>query len=87
MFEQITKDSDVVNISTVENLNKKFWKYQNKKAFNREIEESKNVTIQSIYALPSFEAHVRKHERAWNKSRTEFNVLELEHIDRTYISN
>jgi hypothetical protein len=86
MFEQITKDNDVVNIATSENLNKKFWKYQNQKAFNRAIEESKEMTIQSIYELPHFEAHVKKHEKLWNKKRTKFNVLELEYIDRGYIN-
>ncbi|HSQ89522.1 hypothetical protein [Romboutsia sp.] len=87
MLKQVTKNSDVVNIATSENLNKKFWKYQNKKALNRAIEENKAITIQSIYALPSFETHVKKYEKLWNKSRTEFNVLEQECINRTYISN
>lgn len=79
-FKQITKDSDVINICTDENLNKKFWKYQNQKAFNKAIKESTKQIIQ-------FEAHVRKHEKLWNKHRSQFNVLEKEHIDRTYIQN
>lgn len=86
-FKQFTKDNDVVNLCVPENLNKKFWKYQNNKAFNKAIKESVKVTIESIFALPSFEAHVRKHERLWNKPRTEFNILEKEHIDRTYTVN
>lgn len=87
MLKQITKDKDVVNIATEENLDKGFWKYQNKKEFNRVVKEDKKLTLQSIVELPQFEAHVRKYERLWNKKRTEFNVLEKEHIDRTYIAN
>lgn len=86
-FKQITKDSDVINICTYENLNKKFWKYQNHKAFNKAIKESTKQTVESIFELPKFEAHVRKHEKLWNKHRSQFNVLEKEHIDRTYIQN
>lgn len=84
MLKQITKDNNVVNIATVESLNKKFWKHQNHKAFNNAIEESTRQTIESIFELPTFEAHVRKHERLWNKHRSQFNILEKEHIDRTY---
>lgn len=84
MLKQVTKDNSVVNIATVENLNKKFWKHQNHKAFNKAIEESTRQTIESIFELPTFEAHLRKHERLWNKHRSQFNVLEKEHIDRTY---
>ena len=87
MFKQITKDTEIVNISTFENLNLGFWKYQNQKSFNKAIEEARKNTIDSIFELPSFEAHVRKHERLWNKHRLEFNVLEKVHIDTTYIQN
>lgn len=83
-FKQTTKDSDVINICTDENLNKKFWKYQNHKAFNKAIKES---TRQTVDELQKFEAHVRKYEKLWNKHRSQFNVLEKEHIDRTYIQN
>ena len=84
MLKQVTKDNSVVNIATVESLNKKFWKHQNHKAFNKAIEVSTRQTIESIFELPTFEAHIRKHERLWNKHRSQFNVLEKEHIDRTY---
>lgn len=42
MFKQITKDNNVVNIATVENLNKKLWKYQNHKEFNKVIKKAQN---------------------------------------------
>ncbi len=92
MFEheirkQVTEDAAIVNNATIENLNTKFWKYQNQKAFSEAIEEAKKITIQSIFELPQFEAHVRRHELEWRKPRTQFTVLEQEHIDRTYISN
>jgi hypothetical protein len=80
MPKQITKNSDVVNIATSENLNLKLWKYQNKKNLDKAVKES----IDSIFELPKYAAHVRKHEKLWNKSRKEFNALEKEYIDRTY---
>lgn len=86
-LKQITPSDNIVNLCVVENLNKKFWKYQNHKAFNKAIEESTKQTIQSILELPKFEEHVREHERLWNKHRSQFNALEREHIDRTYIQN
>lgn len=75
-LKQITPSDNIVNLCVEENLNKKFWKYQNHKEFNKAIKE-----------LPKFEAHVRKHEKLWNKHRSQFNALEREHIDRTYIQN
>lgn len=86
-LKQITPSNNIVNLCVDENLNKKFWKYQNQKAFNKAIKESTKQTIESIFELPKFEAHVRKHEKLWNKHRSQFNVLEKEHIDRTYIQN
>lgn len=86
-LKQITTSDNIVNLCVEENLNTKFWKYQNYKAFNKAIKESTKQTVESIFELPKFEAHVRKHEKLWNKHRSQFNVLEKEHIDRTYIQS
>ncbi len=84
VINQVTNDSNLVNISTKENLDIKMWKYQNIKEFNRTIESDKKNTLQAIVELPQFEMHVRKHEMLWRKPRSEFNALEKEYIDRTY---
>ncbi|MDB8805037.1 hypothetical protein [Romboutsia sp. 1001216sp1] len=83
MFKQAIKDSALQPIAPDINLD--FWKYQNQKEFNRIIEEDKKTTIQSIFELPKFEAHVRRHEIIWRKHRKDFNTFEIEYLEKTYL--
>lgn len=83
MIKQAIKDSELQPIAPDINLD--FWKYQNKKEFNRIIAEDKKTTIQSIFELPKFEAHVRIHEIIWRKHRKDFNTFEIEYLEKTYI--
>ena len=38
IYKQVTKDTDVVNIASFQNLNFEFWKDENKKDLDRERE-------------------------------------------------
>lgn len=82
--KQITKDSDIVNLCTLDNLDLRFWKKQNIKEFNRSLEEEKKTTIKSIYELPRYAAFVKSYEKIFNKKQSEFNHLEKDQIEREY---
>lgn len=78
---------EVVTVATLDNLNLELWRKANRNYFNKVTEKDKKNAIESIFELPFYERHVRKYEMLWKKKRTDFNVLEREYVDRTYISN
>lgn len=76
MLKQITKNSEIVSVCISENLNKKFWKYQNAKLFNKIIKEDKRFRKSIFDEIPSFNKFVIGKEIEFGKPREEFNVLE-----------
>ncbi len=84
IYKQVTKDTDVVNIATLENLNFEFWKDENKKDLDREIEADTRLKLGVMELLPAFDNLITIYEMKWNKSRNDFNVMERDLVTNEF---
>ena len=84
IFKQVTKDTDIVNISNLDNLNFEFWKYENKKNLIREIDADKKLKLGILDLLPDFDNLVTLYEIKWLKSRNDFNVIEQDIVTNEF---
>ena len=84
IYKQVTKDIDVVNIASFQNLNFEFWKDENKKDLDREIEADTRLKLGVMELLPSFDNLITIYEIKWNKSRNDFNVIERDLVTNEF---
>ena len=84
IYKQVTKDTDVVNIATLENLNFEFWKDENKKDLDIEIEADARLKLGVMELLPAFDNLITIYEIKWNKSRNDFNVMERDLVTNEF---
>ena len=84
IYKQITKDTDVVNIASFQNLNFEFWKDENKKDLDREIEADTRLKLGVMELLPAFDNLITIYEIKWNKSRNDFNVMERDLVTNEF---
>lgn len=84
IYKQVTKDTDVVNIATFQNLNFEFWKDENKKDLDREIEADTRLKLGVMELLPAFDNLITIYEIKWNKSRNDFNVMERDLVTNEF---
>ena len=82
--KQVTKDTDVVNIASFQNLNFEFWKDENKKDLDREIEADTRLKLGVMELLPSFDNLITIYEIKWNKLRNDFNVIERDLVTNEF---
>lgn len=85
MFEheirkQVAKDEAVVNVATFQELRFNFWKNDNKKELEREIDADIRLKVNVMELLPAFDNLVTVYEIKWNKLRRDFNLIEREHV-------
>ena len=84
IYKQVTKDTDIVNIATLENLNFEFWKDENKKDLDNEIQADTRLNLGVMELLPAFDNLIVTYELKWNKSRNEFNVMERDLVTNEF---
>ena len=84
IYKQITKDTDVVNIASFQNLNFEFWKDENKKDLDIEIEADARLKLGVMELLPAFDNLITIYEIKWNKSRNDFNVMERDLVTNEF---
>ncbi|MBP3928469.1 MAG: hypothetical protein J6D47_02730 [Peptostreptococcaceae bacterium] len=84
IYKQVTKDTDVVNIASFQNLNFEFWKDENKKDLDREIEADARLKLGVMELLPVFDNLITIYEIKWNKSRNDFNVMERDLVTNEF---
>lgn len=84
IYKQVTKDTDVVNIASFQNLNFEFWKDENKKDLDREIEADTRLNLGVMELLPAFDNLITIYEIKWNKSRNDFNVIERDLVTNEF---
>ena len=84
IYKQVTKDTDVVNIASFQNLNFEFWKDENKKDLDREIEADTRLNLGVMELLPAFDNLITIYEIKWNKSRNDFNVMERDLVTNEF---
>lgn len=82
--KQVTKDTDVVNISTLGNLNFEFWKEENKRNLDKEIQADTRLNLGVMELLPAFDNLIVTYELKWNKSRKYFNVIERDLVTNEF---
>lgn len=83
-YKQVTKDIDVVNIASLQSLNFEFWKDENKKNLDREIEADTRLKLGVMDLLPAFDNLIVIYELKWNKSRKDFNVMERDLVTNEF---
>lgn len=84
IYKQVTKDIDVVNIASLQSLNFEFWKDENKKNLDREIEADTRLKLGVMDLLPAFDNLIVIYELKWNKSRKDFNVMERDLVTNEF---
>ena len=84
IYKQVTKDIDVVNIASLQSLNFEFWKDENKKNLDREIEADTRLKLGVMELLPAFDNLITIYEMKWNKSRNDFNVMERDLVTNEF---
>lgn len=89
MFEHeiraaVTDHSNLVNICTKENINKKFWKNQNLKEFKKSIEYKSKVEAICMDMMPEFDRLVFSYEIKWLKPRHEFSIIEKDEVRKKF---
>ena len=84
IYKQVTKDTDVVNIASFQNLNFEFWKDENKKDLDIEIEADARLKLGVMELLPAFDNLITIYEIKWNKSRNDFNVMERDLVTNEF---
>ena len=84
IYKQVTRDTDVVSISSFQELNFNFWKDDNKKDLEREIKADARLKSSIMQLLPDFDNLVTLYEIKWNKSRYDFNVMEKDLVTNEF---
>lgn len=82
--KQVTKDMDIVNIASFQNLNFEFWKDENKKDLDNEIQADTRLNLGVMELLPAFDNLITIYEIKWNKSRNDFNVIEKDLVTNEF---
>ena len=78
------RNTDVVNIASFQNLNFEFWKDENKKNLDKEIEADTRLKLGVMDLLPAFDNLIVIYELKWNKSRKDFNVMERDLVTNEF---
>ena len=84
IYKQIIKDTDLVNIASFNELRFNFWKDDNKKYLDGEIEADNRLKISIMELLPDFDNLVTLYEIKWLKSRNDFNLLERDIVTNEF---
>ena len=84
IYKQIIKDTDLVNIASFNELRFNFWKDDNKKYLEKEIEADNRLKISIMELLPDFDNLVTIYEIKWLKSRNDFNLLERDIVTNEF---
>ena len=84
IYNQAIEDTDLVNIASFNELRFNFWKDDNKKYLEKEIEADNRLKISIMELLPDFDNLVTIYEIKWLKSRNDFNLLERETVTNEF---
>ena len=82
--KQVIEDIDLVNIASFNELRFNFWKDDNKKYLDGEIEADNRLKISIMELLPDFDNLVTLYEIKWLKSRNDFNLLERDIVTNEF---
>ena len=84
IYKQSIQDTDLVSIASFKELRFDFYKGDNKKYLDEEIEEDNKLKISIMELLPDFDNLVTIYEIKWLKSRNDFNLFERETVTNEF---
>ena len=84
IYKQSIQDTDLVSIASFKELRFDFYKGDNKKYLDEEIEEDNKLKKGIMELLPDFDNIVTIYEIKWLKSRNEFNLFERETVTNEF---
>lgn len=84
IYKQSIQDTDLVSIASFKELRFDFWKGDNKKYLDEEIEEDNKLKKGIMELLPDFDNIVTIYEIKWLKSRNDFNLFERETVTNEF---
>ena len=84
IYNQAIEDTDLVNIASFNELRFNFWKDDNKKYLEKEIEADNRLKISIMELLPDFDNLVTIYEIKLLKSRNDFNLLERDIVTNEF---
>ena len=84
IYKQSIQDTDLVSIASFKELRFDFYKGDNKKYLDEEIEEDNKLKKGIMELLPDFDNIVTIYEIKWLKSRNDFNLFEREMVTNEF---
>ena len=84
IYKQSIQDTDLVSIASFKELRFDFYKGDNKKYLEKEIEEDNKLKKGILELLPDFDNIVTIYEIKWLKSRNDFNLFERETVTNEF---
>lgn len=84
IYKQSIQDTDLVSIASFKELRFDFYKGDNKKYLDEEIEEDNKLKKGIMELLPDFDNIVTIYEIKWLKSRNDFNLFERETVTNEF---
>ena len=84
IYKQSIQDTDLVSIASFKELRFDFWKGDNKKYLEKEIEADDKLKKGIMELLPDFDNIVTIYEIKWLKSRNDFNLFERETVTNEF---
>lgn len=84
IYKQSIQDTDLVSIASFKELRFDFYKGDNKKYLEKEIEEDNKLKKGIMELLPDFDNIVTIYEIKWLKSRNDFNLFERETVTNEF---
>lgn len=84
IYKQSIQDTDLVSIASFKELRFDFYKGDNKKYLEKEIEADDKLKKGIMELLPDFDNIVTIYEIKWLKSRNDFNLFERETVTNEF---
>ena len=84
IYKQVINDVDLVSITSFKDLRLEFWKDYNKDELEKEIDEDAKFKLKVLKLLPDFDNLITIYEIKWNKSRKDFNIIEVDFIKNEF---
>jgi len=84
IYKQAINDTDLISITSFKDLKLEFWKDDNKDVLEKEIDADARLKLGVLELLPAFDNLITIYEIKWNKSRKNFNIMEVEVIKNEF---
>ena len=84
IYKQVINDTDLVSLASFDELRFEFWKDDNKDTLEKETDADAKFKLKVLKLLPDFDNLITIYEIKWNKSRKDFNIIEVDFIKNEF---